>query len=163
YRHRMGGEVAAAVKSFGPGEIVLLPLYPQFSSTTTASSYRSWAAAAATAGLSAPTKLICCYPTERGFIAAAAALVRAGTAECEARIGRRPRILFSAHGLPKKIVKRGDPYPSQVEQSAQAIAAELGLAATDWVVCFQSRVGPLEWLGPYADEELRRAGSEGVP
>src|SRR5262249_17163678 len=70
---------------------------------------------------------------------------------------------FSAHGLPKKIVRRGDPYPSQVHQSAQAIAAELGLAATDWVVCFQSRVGPLEWLGPYADEEIRRAGRDGGP
>ncbi len=162
YWHPMSDEVAAAVKSFGPDEIVLLPLYPQFSSTTTASSYRSWMTTAAAIGLTTPTKLVCCYPTEPGFIAAAAALLRTGIAECRARTDRPPRILFSAHGLPKKIVGRGDPYPSQVEQSARAIAAALGLAAAEWSVCYQSRVGPLEWLGPYADEEIRRAGRDGV-
>jgi len=162
YWHPMSAEVVAAVKSFGPDEIVLLPLYPQFSSTTTASSYRSWTRAATAIGLRAPTKLVCCYPTDPGFIAAAAALVRTGMAECEAKSGSRPRVLFSAHGLPKKIVRRGDPYPSQVQQSAHAIATELGLAAADWTVCFQSRVGPLEWIGPYADEEIHRAGRDGV-
>jgi len=162
YWHPMSGEVAAAVKSFAPDEIVLLPLYPQFSSTTTASSYRSWVTAAAAVGLAVPTKLVCCYPTEPGFIAAAAALVRTGIAECEAKTDHRPRVLFSAHGLPKKIVQRGDPYPSQVGQSARAIAAAAGLADADWNVCFQSRVGPLEWIGPYANEEIRRAGRDGV-
>jgi protoporphyrin/coproporphyrin ferrochelatase len=163
YWHPMSDEVAAAVRSFAPEEIVLLPLYPQFSSTTTASSQRSWMRAAASIGLAAPTWLVCCYPTEPGFIAAAAALVRAGIAESETRTGRPPRILFSAHGLPKKIVSRGDPYPAQVESSAHAIAAELGLADADWTVCFQSRVGPLEWIGPYTDAEIRRAGRDGVP
>lgn len=163
YWHPMSPEVAAAVKTFDPQEIVLLPLYPQFSSTTTASSYRSWMAAAAAVGLAAPTKLVCCYPTEPGFIAAAAALIRNGIAESEAKTGRRPRVLLSAHGLPKKIVTRGDPYPSQVEESARAIAAALGLTKGDWTVCFQSRVGPLEWIGPYTDAEIRRAGRDGVP
>jgi len=162
YWHPMSAAVAAAVKSFAPDEIVLLPLYPQFSSTTTASSRRSWMNAAASIGLVVPTKLVCCYPTEPGFITAAAALVRAGIAESEARMGRRPRVLFSAHGLPKKIVARGDPYPAQVESSARAIAADLGLADADWTVCYQSRVGPLEWIGPYADAEIRRAGRDGV-
>jgi ferrochelatase len=155
-------EVAAAVKSFAPAEIVLLPLYPQFSSTTTASSYRSWTIAASAIGLRAPTKLVCCYPTQPGFVAAAAALLRIGIAECRARTDRPPRILFSAHGLPKRIVERGDPSPSQVGQSARAIAAAVGLAEAEWRVCYQSRVGPLEWLGPYADEEIRRAGRDGV-
>jgi protoporphyrin/coproporphyrin ferrochelatase len=159
YWHPLSDEAAAAVKAFAPDEIVLLPLYPQFSSTTTASSYRAWMTAAAAIGLTAPTRLICCYPTEPGFIAAAAALVRAGLAES----APNPRILFSAHGLPKKIVARGDPYPSQVAASARAIAAALGRADSEWAVCFQSRVGPLEWLGPYTDEEIRRAGREGVP
>jgi len=163
YWHPMSPEVANAVKSFDPQEIVLLPLYPQFSSTTTASSYRAWKAAAAAVGLTVPAKLVCCYPIEPGFVAAAAALVRAGIAESEAKTGRRPRLLFSAHGLPKKIVARGDPYPSQVQQSARAIAAALGLAEDAWTVCFQSRVGPLEWIGPYTDAEIRRAGRDGVP
>jgi ferrochelatase len=162
YWRPMSDEVAAAVKAFAPDEVVLLPLYPQFSSTTTASSYRNWLAAAATVGLKAPTKLVCCYPTEPGFVAAATELVRGGIAESRSKTARPPRILFSAHGLPKKIVERGDPYPSQVEQSAGAIAAALGLADTEWRVCYQSRVGPLEWLGPYTDEEIRRAGRDGV-
>ena len=162
YWHPMSNEVAAAVKSFAPDEIVLLPLYPQFSSTTTASSQRSWMRAAASIGLVVSTKLVCCYPTDPGFIAAATALVRAGIAESEAKMGRRPRVLFSAHGLPKKIVARGDPYPAQVDSSARAIVAELALADADWTVCYQSRVGPLEWIGPYADAEIRRAGRDGV-
>jgi len=162
YWHPMSGDVTAAVKAFAPDEVVLLPLYPQFSSTTTASSYRAWLAAAAAAGLTAPTKLICCYPAEPGFIAASAALLRNGLAESRAKTACPPRVLFSAHGLPKKIVGRGDPYPSQVEQSARAIAAALELSGTEWRVCYQSRVGPLEWLGPYADEEIRRAGRDGV-
>jgi ferrochelatase len=162
YWQPMSDAVAASVKSFAPDEVVLLPLYPQFSSTTTASSYRAWMASAAAVGLRGSTKLVCCYPTEPGFVAAAAALVRSGIVESRTRTDRPLRILFSAHGLPKKIVSRGDPYPSQVEQSARAIAAALGLAAAEWRVCYQSRVGPLEWLGPYADEEIRRAGRDGV-
>jgi ferrochelatase len=162
YWHPMSEAAATAVKSFAADEIVLLPLYPQFSSTTTASSYRAWLAAAAAIGLAAPTKLVCCYPTEAGFVAAAAESIRLGLAESAAKTGRPPRLLFSAHGLPKKIVKRGDPYPSQVMQSARAIAAALGLSDSEWTVCFQSRVGPLEWIGPYADDEIRRAGREGV-
>jgi ferrochelatase len=158
----MSPEVAAAVKSFAPDEIVLLPLYPQFSSTTTASSYRSWQAAAAAVDLRAPTKLICCYPAQSGFVAAAAALIQQGMTECEAKTGKRPRVLFSAHGLPKKIVRRGDPYPSQVGQSARAIARALALAEADWTICYQSRVGPLEWIGPYTDAEIRRAGRDGI-
>ena len=162
YWRPMSDEVAAAVKAFAPDEVVLLPLYPQFSSTTTASSYRAWLAAAAALGLTSPAKLVCCYPTEPGFVAAAAALLRDGIAQSRAKTERPSRVLFSAHGLPKKIVGRGDPYPSHVEQSAGAIAAALGLAETEWRVCYQSRVGPLEWLGPYADEEIRRAGRDGV-
>jgi len=162
YWHPMSPEVAGAVKAFAPDKIVLLPLYPQFSSTTTASSYRSWQAAAAAVDLRAPTKLICCYPTQPGFVAAAAALIGGGISECEARAGKRPRVLFSAHGLPKKIVGRGDPYPSQVEQSARAIATALELADVDWTICYQSRVGPLEWIGPYTDAEIQRAGRDGV-
>jgi ferrochelatase len=161
YWHPMSDEATAAVQRFAPDEIVLLPLYPQFSSTTTASSYRAWMASAAAIGLAAPTKLVCCYPTEPGFIAAAASLVQAGLAESAAKVsgGARPVLLLAC----RKIVARGDPYPGQVAQSARAIAAALGLSEADWTVCFQSRVGPLEWIGPYTDEEIRRAGREGVP
>ena len=71
------------------------------------------------------------------------------------------RLLLSAHGLPKKIIAKGDPYQRQVEQTAAAIVRELSLPELDAVVCYQSRVGPLEWIGPSTDSEIKRAGAEG--
>jgi ferrochelatase len=160
YWHPMAPAVAREVAAFQPDRILLLPLYPQFSSTTTASSYRSWLAAAAKAGLEEPGQLLCCYPGEPGLVKAMAALVRAGTEKAIAAGGGRPRVLFSAHGLPKRIVERGDPYPDQVKETARLVAAAAGLADSQWLVCYQSRVGPLEWIGPATDAEIRRAGSE---
>ena len=161
YWHPLSDAAAAAVKAFAPSEIVLLPLYPQFSSTTTASSQRAWMQAASRIGLAAPTKLVCCYPTDPGFVAAAAALIRASLGEAKAAAnGHAVRLLFSAHGLPQRVIERGDPYAMQVGQSARAIAAELGLGAQDWVVCYQSRVGPLAWIGPSTDAEIKRAGDD---
>jgi ferrochelatase len=81
----------------------------------------------------------------------------------QARKSGRPRVLFSAHGLPRKVVTSGDPYQWQVEQSAAAVVRALGAPDLDWVVCYQSRVGPLEWIGPYTDAEIARAGKDGVP
>jgi ferrochelatase len=163
YWHPMSPEVAAEVRAFGPDRVVLLPLYPQFSSTTTASSNRVWRQAAAAVGLDAPTSLVCCYPTEEGFLSALTELTRRGIEEAVIGSGGRvPRVLFSAHGLPKRVVARGDPYPQQVEETAAAVAQRLGLEAGDWIVCYQSRVGPLEWIGPATESELRRAGAERV-
>ena len=91
-----------------------------------------------------------------GFIAAMAHTVRA--AYEKARAHGIPRMLFSAHGLPEKIVKAGDPYQFQCEYTAAAVVGELGIAGLDWMLCYQSRVGPLQWLGPPTDEEIERAG-----
>jgi ferrochelatase len=162
YWHPMSDAAAAAVRSYAPDCVVLLPLYPQFSSTTTASSWTAWRKAALAVGLAVPEKLVCCYPTADGFVAAAAELVQKGIVEAKSRTGSRLRVLFSAHGLPKKVIARGDPYASEVQRSARTIAERLGLAAGDWTVCFQSRVGPLEWIGPSTDDEIRRAGRDGV-
>jgi ferrochelatase len=162
YWHPMSDAVAVAVKAFNPSRIILLPLYPQFSSTTTASSLKAWQESARRVGLAAPTNVICCYPTAPGFISAAAALVGRGLAEARASSGRGARVLFSAHGLPKKVISRGDPYEAQVRLTARAVATQLGLADDEWTVCFQSRVGPLKWIEPYTDDEIRRAGRDGV-
>lgn len=161
YWHPFAAETAAAVKAFAPDEIVLLPLYPQFSTTTSGSSFKDWRRAAAAVGLAAPTRSLCCYPTLAGFVAAVAARIRPRIAAAQAR--GRPRVLFSAHGLPKKVVAGGDPYQWQVEQSAAAVAAALGDSDLDWQVCYQSRVGPLEWIGPSTEAEIARAGRDGVP
>ncbi len=161
YWHPMSDEVARAVKNYDPERIVLLPLYPQYSTTTTESSFKDWSRAAKAAGLVRPTHAVCCYPTEDGFVTAVAEMTR--KALIEAAHAGSPRVLFSAHGLPKRVVARGDPYPAQVEATAAAIAAKLGLAQPNWVVCYQSRVGPLEWTGPSTTEELDRAGRDRAP
>ncbi|MFQ5773816.1 MAG: ferrochelatase [Kiloniellaceae bacterium] len=161
YWHPRSDEAAAAVKAYGAERIVLLPLYPQFSTTTTGSSVADWTRAAARARLVVPTTTLCCYPSEPGFVAEVAAGVRAALQR--AKSSGRPRVLFSAHGLPRKIVAGGDPYPWQVERSVAAVLDELGIPDLDWRICYQSRVGRLEWIGPGTDAEIARAGREGVP
>jgi ferrochelatase len=151
-------DVAKAVKAWAPERIVLLPLYPQHSTTTAQSSLREWNRAAQAASLSAPTNRVCCYPWDSGFVGAAAALIREAFARTRADVAYR--LLLSAHGLPRRTVAKGDPYRWQVEQTAEAIVAELGIAGLDWTVCYQSRVGPLKWIGPATDAEIRRAGAD---
>ena len=157
--HPFSDEAAAAVKAWGADRIVLLPLYPQFSTTTTASSLKDWRRAAKAAGLAVPTSEIRSYPGLEGFIAAEVALIRDAFARRKPDIGYR--LLLSAHGLPKRTIARGDPYQQQVEQTARAIVDGLGIEGIDWSVCYQSRVGPLAWIGPATDAEIRRAGAEG--
>lgn len=160
YWHPRAEAQVKAVKAWAPDRVLLLPLYPQYSTTTTASSVAEWQREAARVGLTAPTQTLCCYPANRGFVRAVANGVRAGLAQFE---GAGPRVLFSAHGLPKKIVEAGDPYQRQVEESVAAVKAELAMPALDTVVCYQSRVGPLEWLGPSTEAEVVRAGTDGKP
>ncbi len=150
-------ETAREVAAWLPDHIVLLPLYPQFSTTTSASSLTDWSRASAAAHITAPESRVCCYPRAPGFIEGLAALTRGTMAKARPDIPYR--LLLSAHGLPERVIARGDPYQWQVEQSAAALVELLG--ATDWTVCYQSRVGPLKWIGPSTDVEIRRAGADG--
>jgi ferrochelatase len=158
YWHPFAAETARKIKAFAPDRIVLLPLYPQFSTTTTQSSFADWDKVAKQNGLQARTHRVCCYPSDIGFSDAVTTLVT------EALAKRRPglsyRILFSAHGLPKRIVDSGDPYPHHVSQSIGSVIARLN-ETLDHTVCYQSRVGPLEWIGPATEAEIARAGKEG--
>ena len=146
---------AAEVAAFAPDEIVLLPLYPQFSTTTTQSSLKAWREAYAGPGVS---RTVCCYPEAPGWIEAQADGVLAKLAEA----GDRPvRVLFSAHGIPESLIaKKGDPYQEQIESTCAAIAARARLV--DWSICYQSRVGPMKWLGPSTPEAIVQAGRDGV-
>ena len=163
YWHPFSDRAAAEVKAFDPDHVILLPLYPQFSTTTSGSSLKEWARAAAAVGLDAPTSTVCCYPREVGFVDEVVDLLRPALAE--ARGAGTPRVLFSAHGLPKKIVAGGDPYQWQVEETVKAVVEALveDEPDLDWQTCYQSRVGPLEWIGPSTDDEIARAGKDGVP
>lgn len=166
YWHPRSAAVAREVRAFRPERLVLLPLYPQFSTTTSASSLRDWREAARRQGIAAPGTTVCCYPQLDGLIAELASGTAAALREAAAK--GPPRVLFSAHGLPRKIVAAGDPYQWQVEQTAAAIVAALrkdhGVGEDlDWLVSYQSRVGPLEWIKPYTENEIERAGRDGVP
>jgi ferrochelatase len=159
YWRPFSDDIAPAVKAFAPHHVVALPLYPQYSTTTTASSFKDWDRAAEKAGLEGPATRICCYPQEAGFIAAMAGRIRAAMRNL--RPGLSYRLLFSAHGLPKSVVADGDPYQWQIEQTARSLVDALGMEKLDWLVCYQSRVGPREWLKPATDAEIIRAGREG--
>jgi ferrochelatase len=159
YWRPFSAAVAAAVKAWAPDDVVLLPLYPQFSTTTTASSLRDWQASARRVGLSAPTRTLCSYPREEGFVSAVAEMTQRAIGE----LGDRPlRVLFSAHGLPQKIVDAGDPYQWQVEATVARVVEALAIPELDWTICYQSRVGPLAWIRPSTDAEVARAGRDGV-
>ena len=145
-------EAAKAAETWGATDAILLPLYPQYSTTTTRSSLAAWKRAS-----DLPASTICCYPAGQSFAQAHADAIldawrRGGSPE-------KPRVLFSAHGLPQSIVQRGDPYQWQVERSAGAVRR---LLPADWDcrICYQSRVGPLKWIGPSTEEELHKAAKD---
>ena len=146
-------EVAAAVRAYAPDEVVLTPLYPQFSTTTTASSSEEWRK-----HYSGPCREICCWYANAGLIEAHAALIEKTWREAGQP---KVRLLFSAHGLPERISDSGDPYRWQIEQTCSAVAERLG-SSWDWSLCFQSRVGPLKWIGPSTPDAIAAAAKDGV-
>lgn len=163
YWHPLVEQVVGEVRDFAPDRILLLPLYPQFSTTTTTSALRAWGKAAARAGLTVPVHTVCCYPVNQGFVAALVDLIRPAYKRALSATGKAPRLLFTAHGLPQRVVDRGDAYQAQVEMTAAAVVNALAVSQLDAQISYQSRVGPLEWLRPYTEDELRRAGTDRVP
>jgi ferrochelatase len=164
YWHPFSDEAARQVKEWGATRVLLLPLYPQYSTTTTGSSQTAWDEAAAKIGLSVPTQTLCCWHSDEGFAAATAAMVRESLRQARAGLapGQKLRLLFSAHGLPESIVKRGDPYQWQVEQTVAAVVQALDEPGLDHAICYQSRVTPQKWIGPSTEEEIDRAAAEKV-
>ncbi|NWG53960.1 MAG: ferrochelatase [Hydrogenophilaceae bacterium] len=143
---RTAADEAAA---WGASEALLLPLYPQFSQSTTGSSLAEWRRRS-----SLPARTLCCWPASEKFVAAHAEAIletwrNAGAPE-------NPRVLFSAHGLPERAIAAGDPYQEHVEMTVAAVRARL---PSDWdhAISYQSRVGPLKWIGPSTEEEIDRA------
>lgn len=159
YWHPFSDEAARAVRAWDPDEVVLLPLYPQYSTTTTGSSLTAWREAAARAGLAKPTTALCCYHSDGAYLAATTAIVRRSYDEALASLppGIKLRVLFSAHGLPETIIAQGDPYQFQVERTVAGVIRMLGIADLDATVCYQSRATPQKWIGPSTEVEIERA------
>lgn len=161
YWHPMSSETIEEVKAYNPDHILLLPLYPQYSTATSKSSLEDWVENARKQDLTCDITPVCCYPFQSGFITASADNIRqAYHTAVKNNPDTQYRVLFSAHGLPEKTVKSGDPYQWQCEQSAKKIAYEIGIGGLDWEVCYQSRVGFLKWTSPSTEEALQRAADD---
>ncbi|OEY86461.1 ferrochelatase [Wolbachia pipientis] len=161
YWHPFANEVIKDVKLFNPSIIILLPLYPQYSTTTTLSSIENWQKAAKKHHLECNTKIINHYYDNQDFITAHVELINQYY-RLASKIGK-PRVLFSAHSLPISIVKKGDPYVRQVEKSVELITKKLDINDLDWSICYQSKIGHKKWLEPSTKNELLRAKADNVP
>ena len=147
--HPRAEEVIKNVKLYNPNEIILMPLYPQYSAATSGSSIKEWNEVCKKNNYKIKTSTICCYPTDENFI-------NAHVKEISKKIKdiNNFKLIFSAHGLPKKNIKKGDPYQWQVEQSVNKIVKNLNYNNLDWVLSYQSRVGPLKWIEPSTDDVI---------
>jgi ferrochelatase len=148
----------AALRDAGVQRILVLPLYPQYSATSTAAIFdavtaelRHWRAVP-------ELRFVNDYHDHPAYIAALADSVRAYQAEH----GRPDRLLLSFHGIPQDYADLGDPYPVQCDLTAERLAAALGLGAEAWMYSFQSRLGPKDWLRPYTDRTLEKFAREGT-
>ena len=151
-------EKLLAFKQQGVEEIVILPLYPQYSSTTTASIFDVVAKQLSSWRHIPALRFISDYHQQPVYIEALAASIR----EHWRINGQAELLLMSFHGLPAKLTEWGDPYFFQCQASAAAIAKQLGLADNQWQLVFQSRFGRAEWLQPYCVEVLANLPKQGV-
>lgn len=160
--HPMIPEIIKKLENYSPDEIILLPLYPQFSTTTTASFIDNFSSLKKKSLVKNITcKTICCYPTDNSFIKAYAELVT-NAINLFTNKSKNYIVLFSAHGLPHKIVKNGDPYQWQVNASVSSLIKTMDFKDFDYKITYQSRVGPLEWIGPNTEEEIKNAAKNGI-
>jgi ferrochelatase len=164
YWHPFSDEAVRAVLAWQPARILLLPLYPQYSTTTTGSSLTAWREAAASAGLAVPTNVLCCYFADERYVQSIANRLSTAYQSAQASLpsAMKLRVLFSAHGLPEIIVRRGDPYQFQIEQTAVSVMQAWAEPDIDWVVCYQSRATPQKWLDPSTEAEIERAARDQV-
>ena len=145
--HPRAENVIKEVINYEPDEVILMPLYPQYSAATSGSSIKEWNDICVKNNFKVKTSTVCCYPTDQNFI-------QAHKDEIIKKIKNLEnfKLIFSAHGLPEKNIKTGDPYQWQVEQSVNRIVESLNIKDLDWVLSYQSRVGPLKWIGPSTED-----------
>ena len=145
-------ETIKEVKKFYPDQIILLPLYPQYSNATSGSSINEWLAVCKKEKLTTETKIVCCYPTEKNFILSYSNLIKE---KIDLEKLKDITLIFSAHGLPENKIKGGDPYQWQVEQSVNQLVKKLSIDKLNYVLSYQSRVGPLKWIGPSTENIIK--------
>lgn len=149
---------ARKLREAGAEKILLLPMYPQFSSTTTAAAYDKFMAAMKTCPHWPELHLLHDYADHPLYISALANSIKK---QWEQQ-GERRHLVFSYHGIPKRYVQKGDPYAKRCETTSRLVAEALGLDDEDWTHVYQSRFGREEWLKPYADATIRALPGMGV-
>ena len=146
--HPRARSVVKEVKDFNPKQIILLPLYPQYSNATSGSSIKEWLEVCKEENVTTETKIVCCYPTEKDFILSYANLIKE---KIDLDKLEETILIFSAHGLPENKIKKGDPYQWQVEHTVDELVKKLSIKNLNYILSYQSRVGPLKWIGPSTD------------
>ena len=142
----------------GVNRIIVLPLYPQYSSTTTGSTFNAIEEYISDSEWQPELMTIDSYYDNNQYIDALASSIL----KYWDKNGRNERLLFSFHGLPEKCITKGDPYKIQCETTARLVAQELGLSAEKWQLCFQSRFGKAKWIQPYTAKTLIHLANSGV-
>ena len=160
YWHPFMKETLKKIRAWGPDKVILLPLYPQFSSTTSGSSLSEWKKEVRYNKYKVPTKIICCYPKNKHFILSHVKEIQKTLKKISKKNQNKIKLLFSAHGLPEKIIKRGDPYQMQIENSVDAIITNMSRPELNYSICYQSKVGPLKWIGPSTESEIIKAAKK---
>jgi len=145
-------DVIKKVREFNPQQTILLPLYPQYSNATSGSSIKEWLDVCKKENLNTKTKIICCYPTEKDFILAYANLIKD---KINLNKLSETTLIFSAHGLPENKIRQGDPYQWQVENTVNRLVEKLSIKNLNYILSYQSRVGPLKWIGPSTEKTIK--------
>jgi ferrochelatase len=151
-------EALRELREAGVRRLLVLPLYPQYSATTTASVFDAVTAELQRWRWLPELRFVNHYHDDAAYIDALAASVR----RFQATHGTPDRLLMSFHGIPRRYFLSGDPYHCECQKTGRLLAEALGLATNRWQLSFQSRVGREEWLRPYTDETLSRWGAQGV-
>ena len=139
--------------------VILLPLYPHYSRTTTLSSFEEWNRVTENPSGRMKILQIESYHDNPLYIDAIADRISETLAKFPNNVRGRVHILFSAHGVPERIVKRGDPYQKQIIETVNLVSKKF---LNPHSLAYQSRVGPVKWLGPPTLEEIKRLASNGV-
>jgi ferrochelatase len=142
----------------GARKILVLPLYPQYSATTTASTFDAVTAELKQWRWVPELRFINHYHDEQDYINVLAASIRGHWEQN----GQPEKLVLSFHGIPKAYFHDGDPYYCECHKTSRLLADTLGLNEDQWVMTFQSRLGPKEWLTPYTDKTLKKLGKEGI-
>ena len=160
YWHPFYNEIIKDLKEYNPEEIIFLPLYPQFSSSTTLSSFEEFESGLQEEKINSKVKKIGCYYDDKDFISSHIFLIKEKIKKFKK--DDKVKILFSAHSIPTKFVESGDPYEWQINKTLDAILEDDDIKKYEHILCYQSRVGLAKWLGPSTKHEIESLAKDGI-